>query len=120
MYYMLHRYCVFRASGRQYRFRVGRFARDRTTVPTCHWDRSRMRRSLLSFHLLEEVHEMDRSVAIDDNTFYHCMFYNNTLGSLDTLRSSILTYLRLSAHLAAHVAKEKKRGRTVRPERLLL
>ena len=93
MYYMLHRYCVFRASGRQYRFRVGRFARDRTTVPTCHWDRSRMRRSLLSFHLLEEVHEMDRSVAIDDNTFYHCMFDNNTLGSLDTLLASMWAHL---------------------------
>ena len=79
-----------------------------------------MRRSLLSFHPQEQAIAMDRCVAIDDNTFYHCMFDMNTLGSLDTLRSSILTYLRLSAHLAAHVAKEKKRGRTVRPERLLL
>ena len=52
-----------------------------------------MRRSLLSFHPQEQAIAMDRCVAIDDNTFYHCMFDMNTLGSLETLLASMWAHL---------------------------
>ena len=56
-----------------------------------------MRRSLLSFHPQEQAIAMDRCVAIDDNSFYHCMFDNNTLGSLDTLLALMWAHLLFKA-----------------------